>query len=128
MIGTEKRTDYEKYRGKCKEFSEAYCKEHPEYHLVRGYYHDDVWGKQQHWWCEDDVGNVYDPTRKQFPSGKSGVLHVPYDSIQKSIFYEEFDGRYQCEYCGKMVAEDSAYMHFQHVYCSYECYGKDVMG
>ena len=37
---------YQKYRGKCKEFSEALCEQDPTLRLVRGHYLDYSWGEQ----------------------------------------------------------------------------------
>jgi len=107
-------TDYQKYRGKCKEYSEKLCAENPHLRLVRGYYYCTAWGKQEHWWVENASGNVIDPTKDQFPSKGSGV-------------YEEFDGNLYCEYCGNPVHEDQAYFNGHHGYCSYNCAYRDVM-
>ena len=43
-------SDYQKYRGRCKEFCEAEIKKDPALTLVRGHYIDAHWGTQQHWW------------------------------------------------------------------------------
>ena len=44
--------DYKRYRGTCKEYAEYLCAMVPELRLVRGHYHDPVWGtKEGHWWC-----------------------------------------------------------------------------
>lgn len=107
-------SDYLDYRGKCKEMAEAVCAADPNLRLVRGFYHCPIWGKQPHWWAEKPDGTVIDPSVKQFPTNGQFVE------------YEEFDGNIQCEYCSKSVAENEAYRHAQHAYCSYECYGHDV--
>ena len=106
-------TDYEEYRGKCKEMCEALIAEEPLLTLVRGWYHCPIWGKQEHWWCKDVFGQIIDPTKRQFPSKGMGD-------------YEEYNGIVDCEFCGKRVGEDQAYFVDQHVYCSYRCHGKDV--
>lgn len=40
-------TDYERYRGKCKEISEALVVVDQTLRLARGYYYDYQWGKQR---------------------------------------------------------------------------------
>lgn len=106
-------SDYEKYRGKCKEFAEDLCKKDPSLLLIRGWYICPFWGAQQHWWCETLSGEVIDPAKDQFPSKGLGE-------------YKKFNGLIPCEYCGEEVKEDGVYQIGQHVYCSYECYGHDV--
>jgi hypothetical protein len=106
--------DYERYRGKCKELSEQLVATDPTLTLVRGYYHCWTWGKQPHWWCKTHDGTIIDPSRLQFPSRGLGD-------------YEEFTGEVECEYCGKSVLEENAYLVEQHVYCSGRCYYADVM-
>ena len=107
------KTDYIKYRGKCKEMSEHLCKEDPTLTLQRGWYECPIWGKQQHWWCTTPEGKIIDPTKDQFPSKGIGT-------------YIKYAGVLVCEYCGTSIQEDDAYFVEQHVYCSYRCYGKDV--
>lgn len=103
-------TDYIKYRGKCKEMSEALIKENPELRLVRGYYYEPLWNREeQHWWCEDKFGNIIDPTAKQFPSG--GITQ----------FYREFDGTVECEECGKTINEADVIMMGRFPVCSSKC-------
>ncbi len=85
-------SDYNKYRGKCKELSELACAEDPTLTLVRGYYYDPQWGEQPHWCTKRQDGSIYDPTKDQFPSKGLGE-------------YIEFDGFYACEQCGKRIAE-----------------------
>jgi hypothetical protein len=106
-------SDYLKYRGKCKEMSEELCASDPTLRLVRGYYHCPIWGKQQHWWTEKPDGTVVDPTVKQFPSAGLGD-------------YEEFDGNVECEFCGNVRHIGEAYMVDHHVYCSDQCYARDI--
>lgn len=105
-------SNYQKYRGKCKEFSEELCRENSDLTLVRGFYHCPIWGKQAHWWCKDKDGNIVDPTKLQFPSG--GIIE----------FYEEFDGNVECSNCGKsMKEEDVSFAEGKYAFCSGECYG-----
>ena len=128
MVGTEERTDYEKYRGKCKEMSEAYCKDHPEFHLTRGYFHEPFWGTQQHWWCQNDNGDIYDPSVKQFPIAACWDGYTS-KNMKRYALYEEYNGIIVCSYCGKQFHEDDecACGSGSHCYCSSYCYMKDVM-
>ena len=107
--------DYLTYRGKCREFAEAEAAKDPDLRVVRGWYYCSSWGRQEHWWCEDQHNNIIDPTKDQFPSKGAGL-------------YREYDGMLNCEYCGKQMAESDVYAVDQHIYCSYQCYGRDVMG
>ena len=112
---------YRLFRGNCKKFVDAFIAEFPELEAVRGNYLSMVWGPQPHWWCRDrNTGRIIDPTLSQFPD-----LCLETD-LQK-LFYVEFDGYGECEYCGKHVHEDDAYISYHHFYCSYHCYGLDVM-
>lgn len=97
-------------RGKCKEFSEAAVAADPTLRLVRGWYHDPIWGQQEHWWTERPDGTIHDPTAGQFPVG--GV----------AVFYEEYRGVFPCYGCGVEVSEESHY----NGCCTYECYGRMV--
>lgn len=107
-------TDYLKFRGKCKELSEAECKANPELTLVRGHYYCPIWNTEEpHWWCEDKHGNVIDPSAKQFPSKGLGV-------------YTPFDGRICCAECGGETTEDEAYFDSNYAFCSSNCYGRFV--
>jgi len=106
--------EYMKYRGRCKELAEKACHEDPELTLYRGWYHCPFWGKQAHWWTERSDGTVLDPSKNQFPSRGAG-------------YYEKYTDFIECEHCGKTITENKVYPVDQHVYCSYECYGKDVM-
>lgn len=107
-------SDYTKYRGRCKEMSEAAVADDPTLRLVRGWYHCPIWGKQPHWWAERPDGTVVDPSARQFPSKGIGE-------------YEEYDGTIECEQCGRVVAEADAYFDGHHAFCSYSCYGACVM-
>ena len=103
-------TDYELYRGKCKEFCEAAIKADPTLRLVRGHYWCPVWNtKEPHWWCVDTDGDIVDPTAAQFGSKGYGD-------------YIEFDGNIECEECGKIVPEEEAViMGNGHTLCSDRC-------
>lgn len=108
-------SNYSKYRGKCKEMSEALVRENSALILVRGFYHCPVWGTQPHWWTKDAEGKIYDPTKLQFPSAGIGV-------------YEEFDGTMPCEECGNMTTEADAAFNGHYAYCSGRCAYNAVMG
>jgi len=107
-------TDYEKYRGKCKEMSEALIKENPELRLARGWYHCPIDGKEQHWWCEDKEGNVIDPTVKQFKTKGAAA------------YYEEYRGILECSECGKEIKEEEADIEGRYCFCSLKCHMRFV--
>ena len=106
-------SDYQKYRGKCKEMSEALIAQDPSLTLVRGFYYDAQWGEQQHWWTKDSNGNIIDPTKDQFPS--KGLGH-----------YEEFDGMVECAECGKTMKEEEASFESRYAFCSGACHMRFV--
>lgn len=108
-------SDYLKYRGKCKEFSQKLAIENPDLILVRGYYYCPISNKdEQHWWCKNKLtGEIIDPTSKQFLSKGFGD-------------YREFDGNINCCECNKKIKEDEAQNAGKYPVCSYECYGKLV--
>ncbi len=107
--------DYQKYRGKCKEMSEALVKNNKNLRIVRGYYHCPIWGKQQHWWCENiHTKEIVDPSVKQFPT--AGI----------AAEYEEFDGWLECSNCGKKIHENEASGEGSYAFCSDRCYGMFV--
>jgi hypothetical protein len=64
--------DYAKYRGRCREMSEALCAQDSTLTLVRGHYFCPFWGEQAHWWCQRSDGTIVDPTARQFPSKGAG--------------------------------------------------------
>ncbi len=105
--------DYTKYRGKCKEMSEALIVDDPTLTLVRGHYMDPAWGKQPHWWCKKPDGTIVDPTKDQFPSKGCST-------------YVEFDGTLPCSECGKIMKEQDADFDGNYAFCSYECHGRSV--
>jgi hypothetical protein len=106
-------TNYEQFRGKCRELSEAAVAADPSLTLVRGWYICPHWGEQAHWWTVRSDGSIYDPTALQFPSQGAG-MYVP------------FDGYVACEECGTRLLETEAYMDPPHVFCSGTCYGRCV--
>lgn len=106
-------TDYMKYRGKCKEMSEALVAKDPTLRLVRGHYHCVVWGEQPHWWVEDKDGKIIDPTAKQFPSAGHGE-------------YVEFDGILNCSECDKEMKEEEADIEGNYAFCSRKCHMRFV--
>ena len=109
-------SDYLEFRGKCKELAEEAVQADHSLRLVRGFNDCPMWGKQAHWWAVKLDGSIVDPSVKQFPTAGAGAEYV------------EFDGQAECEYCHKCVPEAEAYTYPPHIYCSYECYGRDVMG
>lgn len=109
----EGQSDYLKYRGKCKEMSEALVVADPTLTLVRGYYFCPIWGEQPHWWAKRPDGTIVDPTKDQFPS--KGLGH-----------YIEFDGNIECSNCGKLIKEEDADIDGRYAFCSYECHGHFV--
>lgn len=105
----QEQTDYEKYRGKCKEMSEALCAEDPTLRLVRGHYYCPIWNTEEpHWWCEKPDGTVVDPTKLQFGSKGLGT-------------YTEFNGICECAECGKEVPEEIARIDGRYAFCSTKC-------
>lgn len=111
---TDGQSSYLKFRGKCREMSEALAAENPNLTVVRGWYWDAFWGQQPHWWCKDQDGNIVDPTKKQFPD-QNGE-------------YEEFDGFLECSNCGKRVAEEDAEIDSNYAFCSGKCHIAFVLG
>lgn len=106
-------TDYEKYRGKCKEMSKVLVAADPTLTLVRGHYLCPAWGEQPHWWAKKPTGEIVDPTKDQFPSRGAG-------------HYIEFDGNVECSNCGKQMKEDEGSYESNYVFCSNECHGQFV--
>lgn len=101
--------DYIKFRGRCREMSEEIASQNPDLDVVRGYYYCPIWNTTEpHWWCEDSDGNIVDPTSAQFGSKGRGE-------------YTKFDGFYDCEVCGKKVAEEDMIPVGNYSVCSNEC-------
>ena len=105
--------DYLKYRGKCREMSEALVATDSTLTLVRGHYHCPIWGEQPHWWCKRSDGTIVDPTKNQFPSRGIGE-------------YVEFNGIIECANCGKEIKEEDADIDGNYAFCSYQCHGRFV--
>jgi len=102
-------TNYQKYRGRCKELSEQAVKNDPNLTLVRGWYWCPISNKEEmHWWTTRPDGTIYDPTAKQFLSNGIGE-------------YREFDGNYTCDECGKIVSERECTPMGNYVACSTKC-------
>lgn len=107
-------TDYQLFRGRCKELAEAACRSDSTLTLVRGHYYCPIWNSaEQHWWCERPDGTIVDPTARQFPSAGLGV-------------YTPFSGLIPCSNCGKEVREDEADIEGRYAFCSYQCHGNFV--
>lgn len=102
-------TDYQMYRGKCREICEMMLLERPELILVRGYYHCPMWGKQEHWWLKDSAGNIIDPSVRQFPT--KGI----------AAEYEEFNGICECAECGVEKLETEMIFESNYAFCSGKC-------
>jgi hypothetical protein len=107
-------TDYMRFRGRCRELSEAACVTDSSLTLVRGHYFCPIWNvEEQHWWTKREDGTIFDPSAAQFPSKGHGI-------------YTEFDGMIECAECGKKVAEKDASIDGRYAFCSYRCNGKFV--
>ena len=116
MVESLLESDYSKYRGKCKEFVDELVKSNKALRAVRGFYYCPIWNKEeQHWWAEDESGNIHDPTKKQFASKGVGE-------------YREFDGTLECEICKKTFDEGKPGSDCGpgHVVCSGYCYCRMV--
>jgi hypothetical protein len=98
-------------RGKCKEMAEKAVKNNPNLILVRGWYYEPLWNKdEEHWWTKDkNTGEIFDPTAAQFPSG--GIKEL----------YTEFDNKISCSECGKMMTEETMQMCGRYPVCSTKC-------
>lgn len=107
-------SDYLKYRGKCKEICEEEIKKDPTLTLVRGVYICPMWGKQTHWWCIRDNGEIFDPTVKQFPTAGYAAEYIP------------FTGIVECSECGKELKLEDSRIEGNYTFCSYECHGRFV--
>ena len=110
-------TDYQMFRGKCKELSEQAALNDSTLKLVRGHYYCPMWNKDEaHWWTKRQDGTIYDPSKDQFPSKGMGI-------------YKEFNGIVECAECGKDIEEkdiNQEYAQGRYVCCSYNCFGKLV--
>lgn len=102
-------SDYMRYRGKCKEMCDDAIKADPSLRIVRGFYFDPIWNREEeHWWTVKTDGSIYDPSIKQFPSKGHGI-------------YTEFDGNVSCEQCGKILPEEDCMMQGRFPVCSDRC-------
>jgi len=102
-------SDYLKFRGKCKELSEAAVLADPTLTLVRGHYWCPLWNKDEpHWWCVKPDGTIVDPSKRQFPSAGAGT-------------YTPFDGHVACAECGKDMLEEEASFDGRYAFCSCAC-------
>lgn len=102
-------SDYLKYRGKCRELSEAACASDPTLTLVRGHYYCPIWNTTEpHWWAVKPDGTIVDPTKRQFPSKGMGD-------------YTPFSGIVACAECGKPVKEEHARFDSNYAFCSSLC-------
>jgi hypothetical protein len=101
--------DYLKFRGRCKELSEAAVRENPNLTLVRGHYFCPIWNVEEpHWWTIDETGKIYDPSARQFPSKGLGV-------------YTPFSGTVTCEQCKRKIPEEEAIPYGNFLFCSNNC-------
>jgi hypothetical protein len=106
--------NYLKYRGRCREMSEALVKKYPALRLVRGWYYCPLWGKQAHWWTVTPKGKIIDPTKDQFPSGGCGD-------------YVEYDGMVECAQCGRKMPETEAKFNGRFAFCkNTKCEGQFI--
>lgn len=109
MQAETEQTDYQKFRGKCKEMSEAAVLADPTLTLVRGHYFCPCWCTEEpHWWTTRPDGTIYDPTKDQFPSKGNGI-------------YTKFNGICECANCGKEVPEAEASIDGRYAFCSTLC-------
>lgn len=100
---------YRRFRGRCKELSEALVAENPTLTLVRGHYFCPIWNRDEpHWWAVAQDGTIHDPTRHQFPSAGHGE-------------YTPFDGTVTCAECGNDVPEAQAVPMGNYACCSERC-------
>ena len=99
-------------RGTCEEAAKKLATQDPTLTVVRGWYHDTLWGTQEHWWCTTADGAVVDPTVEQFPTG-----HI--ESLRS---YEPYAGTFPCYGCGIEISEDDHTMGC----CCGACYGSVV--
>jgi hypothetical protein len=106
--------NYLKFRGKCKELSEAACREDPTLTLVRGHYYCPIWNTEEcHWWTTRPDGTIHDPSKLQFPSAGMGI-------------YTPFNGMVTCSECGKELVEKEARFESNYCFCSVKCHMRFV--
>lgn len=112
-------SEYKKYRGMCKTLSEEECKKNTNFKLMKGWYYCPIWNsEEQHYWCEDEKGNIIDPSKLQFPSKGQGK-------------YKKYKGVFPCSSCKTDIKEsdiDKNLVQGKYIFCSGECYGKFING
>lgn len=96
----------ENVTGKCQEITTDMLIRFPELSRVRGYYHCPIWGKREHWWLKNKIGQIIDPTSSQFPSKGTGEYE---EHIEGSV---EPTGK--CLGCGE-------YVYDHNLFCSTIC-------
>ncbi|HEY6019200.1 MAG TPA: hypothetical protein VIY48_04655 [Candidatus Paceibacterota bacterium] len=103
-------TDYQKFRGKCKELVDAVIASDPSLTAVRGHYFCPIWNTEEpHWWATTPDGKIVDPSAKQFPSKGNGM-------------YTPFNGLVPCAECGAEMKEDEvARTEGRYGFCSTKC-------
>ena len=107
-------SNYQKYRGRCKELCDQAIVEMPSRKLVRGHYWCPIWNRDEpHWWTVGEDGTIYDPSKLQFPSEGMGE-------------YTEFDGNVPCSECGKEMREADASFESNYAFCSDKCHMRFV--
>jgi hypothetical protein len=107
-------SDYMRFRGRCKELSEAAVRDDPTLTLVRGYYSCPIWNRvEQHWWTVRPDGTIHDPSARQFPSAGMGD-------------YTPFNGMVACSNCGVEKPEDKMRYEGRYAFCCYACHGQFV--
>lgn len=100
---------YQKYRGRCKEYCDAAVAADSTLTLARGHYYCPVWDSNEpHWWCVRADGTIFDPTVEQFPSLGAGI-------------YTLFDGNVVCDQCGKEGKEEDFHPMGNYICCSDTC-------
>ena len=111
--------NYKKYRGKCKIFAEEEVRKNSNLKLVKGWYYCPIWNtEEQHYWCENEKGEIIDPTKLQFPSKGMGK-------------YKRYNGVLPCSCCKTDIKESEiqeSLVHSKYIFCTTQCYSKFVMG
>ena len=101
--------DYHLFRGRCQEMCAREMEKDKSLALVRGHYFCPAWGTNEpHWWLKRRDGTIFDPSARQFPSNGAGT-------------YQEFDGWFCCESCGKEIQESDVVPAGPYPCCSQAC-------
>lgn len=104
--------DYREFRGRCLELCTAAIKADPTLRMVRGWYFEPWWAREEmHWWCVKPDGTIVDPSARQFPSNGNPLC------------YREFNGVYECEVCDCEFPEAQLVAMGTHTCCSTKCAG-----